>query len=195
MKNKGLTLIEVLVTVAIMGMVIVLVSGFMNTGMRTSSRANAEANLQKEAQTGLNQVTDWVMSANHGIAVYESSAYYTRAVGIYHDGDTTTDKYVQILFFRAGDKKAYYDKVNIDATFHGTETEIINIAASIDASGTWDNYLFCEYVKDFNMDISHINEKYVELTMVLEIGNIKYNQEPKKIMLRNQPVINPTEYK
>ncbi len=195
MKNKGFTLLEVLVTVAIMGLVIVLVSGFMSTGMKTSSRANVETNLQKEAQTGLNQVTDWVMSANHGIAVYEACAHYTRAVGIYHDGETAEDKYVQILFYREADKKVYYHKEEIVASFHGTETEIMAIAASIDTLGSWDNYLFCEYVKDFNMDIAHINEKYVELVMVLELENIQYNQEPKKIMLRNKPVINPTDYK
>ena len=195
MKNKGLTLVEIVVTLAILGMVIVLVTGFMNTGIKTTSRANIDTNLQKEAQISLNQISDWVMSANHGIAVYDSCGYYTKAVGIYHDGKNSEDRYVQILYYRQTDNKVYYDKVLVDASFHGTESEIQTHAASIHTGNAWNKYLLCEYVKEFDLDISKLNEKYVELKLVFELKGIQYNQYPKKITLRNEPVINPTDYK
>lgn len=194
MKNKGLSLVEVLTAVAVLGMVVIAVTGFMTTGIKTSSRQNTESNLQKEAQTSLNQITDWVMSANHGIAVYGACPDYDQAVGIYHDGDTNIDKYVQILYYRKSEKRIYYDKINVSAGFHGTETEIRNAASAITTHGTWDEHLFCDYVKDFNMDITHINEKYVELKLVFELLGVEYNQEVKRITLRNAPVSNPTSY-
>ena len=194
MKNKGLTLVEVLTALAIMGMVIIAVTGFLNTGIKTSSRANVEANLQKEAQTSLNQLTDWLMSSNHGIAVYPACSYYDQAVGIYHDGESNTDKYVHILYYRKSDNKVYYDKIFISASFQGTEVQIRDAAATIDSSNAWNEHLFCEYVKEFNLDISSITKKYVELKMILRLQNIEYNQQVKKIMLRNEPVTNPTDY-
>lgn len=194
MKNKGLSLVEVLTAVAILGMVVVAVTGFLTTGLRTSSRQNTESNLQKEAQTSLNQITDWVMSANHGIAVYGTCAYYDQAVGIFHDGALAADKYVQILYYRKSENKVYYKKSSISATFHGTETELQNAAATITTDGAWDKHLFCEYVKSFNMDIAHMNEKYVELKLVFELQGIQYNKEVKRITLRNAPVSNPTSY-
>ena len=195
MKNRGLTLVEVLTAIAILGMVIVAVSGFMNTGIKTSSRVNVEANLQKEAQTSLNQVTDWVMSANHGIAVYGPyGSYYDQAVCIYRDGTNSEDKYVQILFYRKADRRVYYYKKQVDSSFYGTELQVQEVA-SAELSHNWDNNLFCDYVEDFNMDISNMANKYVELKMVLKLQDIVYNNQPKKIMLRNEPVTNPTEYK
>ncbi len=192
MKNKGFTLIEVLTALAIMSLVIIAVTGFMNTGIKTSSRANVETNLQKEAQTGLNQVTDWLMSSNHGIAVYGSSTYYDQAVCIFHDGENSTDQYVQVLYYRKADSRVYYDIKRISSTFQGTELQIQNEAAAIT---DWSEHLFCEYVKEFNLDISNISKKFVELKLVLSLQNIEYNQQPKKIMLRNEPVTNPTDYK
>lgn len=194
MKNRGLSLIEVLTAVAILGMVVVAVSGFMTTGINTSSRANVEASLQKEAQTGLNQVTDWVMSANHGIAVYGPCGYYDKAVGIYHDGESSADKYVQVLYYRQADNTVYYDKLDITPTFQGTQIQIQNQASSIEASSSWKNHLFCEYVKNFDMDISHLADQYVELTLVLELKGMQYNKDPKRITLRNKAVLDPTNY-
>ena len=122
MKNRGLTLIEVLTAVAIIGMVIIAVTGFINAGIKTSSRVNVEANLQKEAQTGLNQVADWVMSANHGIVVYGPyGSYYDQAVCIYHDGKNSEDRYVQILFYRKADCKVYYFKNQVTSSFYGND--------------------------------------------------------------------------
>ena len=195
MKNKGLALVELLTAVAILGLIIVAVTGFLNTGIKTSSRTNVEANLQREAQTSQNQLTDWIMSANHGIAVYPSCGYYDQAIGIYHDGEMNSEKYVQVLYYRKDDKKVYYDKMAIDDSFGGTEIEIQASAAAITTEGAWKKYVFCEYVKEFNLDITNIEKNYVELKMVLKLQDLEYNQDPKKIMLRNKLVTDPTDYK
>lgn len=195
MRNKGLTLVELLAALAILGLVIVAVTGFLNTGIKTSSRTNVETNLQREAQTSQNQMTDWIMSANHGIAVYPSCGYYDQAVGIYHDGELDSEKYVQILYYRKDDKKVYYDKRFINESFGGTEIEIQAAADTITTEDAWKKYVFCEYVKEFDLDITNIEKRYVELKMVLKLQDLEYNQDPKKIMLRNKPVTNPTDYK
>ncbi len=196
MKNRGLTLIEVLTAVAIIGMVIIAVTGFINAGIKTSSRVNVEANLQKEAQTGLNQVADWVMSANHGIVVYGPyGSYYDQAVCIYHDGKNSEDRYVQILFYRKADCKVYYFKNQVTSSFYGTQMDVQKVASGLELSHNWDRNIFCQYVEDFNMDISNMAKRYVELKLVLKLEDIVYNNQQKKIMLRNEPIANPIEYK
>ncbi len=192
MKNRGLTLLEVVTSVAILGFVIVAVTGFINTGVKTSSRTNAEANLQKEAQTSINQMTDWIMSANHGIAVYPACTAYDKAVVIYRDGENATDKYVQILYYVAADKRIYYDKVEVSGSFTGTEAQIQNHASTIQSE--YSKHLFCEYVEDFDLKIDNISKNYVDLKLVLKLQDIEYNKQPKRITLRNPQVTAPAVY-
>ena len=65
--NQGMTLIELVVAFAILGVVAVAVSMFIITGIRSYSKANNETNVQSEAQTALNQINNMVIDAALGV--------------------------------------------------------------------------------------------------------------------------------
>ncbi|MEG1848279.1 MAG: prepilin-type N-terminal cleavage/methylation domain-containing protein [Lachnospiraceae bacterium] len=67
-RNKGFTLIELVVSIAILGVVGLAVMGFMTTGSRTYTNVNEEVDLQYEAQLSVNQLRDLIIDANRGVA-------------------------------------------------------------------------------------------------------------------------------
>ena len=62
--SAGLSFIELIITVAIMGVVGTTIAGAMYVSSRSYTRGAAEVNVQEEAQTALNLISDWVMDAS-----------------------------------------------------------------------------------------------------------------------------------
>ena len=67
MNDHGFTLVEVLVTVAILGIAIGAIGGFMVVGARSFSSTSSEVNLQYESQLAYNQLQDLIVDAQLGI--------------------------------------------------------------------------------------------------------------------------------
>ncbi len=66
--NRGLTLVELLVAVAIMGLIMVSLSLLLGIGSRTYSRVHNDLNLQMEMQVGLLQLQERLIDCNGGLA-------------------------------------------------------------------------------------------------------------------------------
>ena len=62
--NRGLTLIEVIVTLLIASLVILATTGFLMISTRTYQNSSIETSLQMEAQIALNQIDDLLIKAN-----------------------------------------------------------------------------------------------------------------------------------
>ena len=193
MNQKGLSLIEVVVSLAIMSIVLAMLFQFVQIGLNTSTNATTVANVQKEAQTSVNQLKDWIMETNRGIVCYGKSSEYDQAVAIYNGGEEE-ENYVQILFYRKSEKWLYYDKINISSSgFRGTESEIVKLAKDISTRNAWKDYLFSQFVKSFQLDITQMMQQKV--TLVIQYENKgKFYQVNSLIKLRNVPVENPAKY-
>ena len=66
-KDKGLTLVELVTSLAILAIVSVVVVGFISIAGKTFRSVNTEVNLQYEAQLTINQLKDLIVDSNRGI--------------------------------------------------------------------------------------------------------------------------------
>ena len=62
--NKGITLIEIILTTAVSMTVILAITIFMTTGNKSYNEAKKSLNLQAEAQILMNQICDKILEAN-----------------------------------------------------------------------------------------------------------------------------------
>ena len=191
MNQKGLSLIEVVVSLTIMTIVVAMVSRFVIVGLNTSSSTTKTGNIQREAQTTINQMKDWIMGTNKGIVCYGRSDWYDKAVAIYHKGEAE-ENYVQLIFYREGDACLYYDKVPVEkTTFEERDVQIH--AEKINTSGTWENYVFSKYVSEFNVVISETNKQQVRLAIGYSNAGKTYRLDTVTNM-RNKPESDPAKY-
>lgn len=65
--NKGLTLIELLVAIAMISIIMIAITGFILTGSKTFSKGNIDAQIQREAQLAVNQVGDLIIDCCGGV--------------------------------------------------------------------------------------------------------------------------------
>ena len=191
MNQKGLSLIEVVVSLTIMTIVVAMVFRFVIVGLNTSSSTTKTGNIQREAQTTINQMKDWIMGTNKGIVCYGRSDWYDKAVAIYHKGEAE-ENYVQLIFYREGDACLYYDKVPVDKTTFG-ERDVQTHAEKINTSGTWENYVFSKYVSEFNVVISETNKQQVRLAIGYSNAGKTYRLDTVTNM-RNKPESDPAKY-
>lgn len=194
MNQKGMSLIEVVVSLTIMSIVVVMVFRFVQVGLNTSSSTTKTANIQKEAQTTVNQLKDWIMETNKGIVCYGPGVNYDQVVALYNDGETAKERYVQLIFYRAAEQALYYEKVAVTGSeFCGTEREIAALAEQISLTGTWKEYLFSQYISSFSLERSSRKSKQVTLSITYENQGKSY-ETSNIIMMRNEPQENPAEY-
>ena len=73
--DRGFTLVELIVSIALLGIIAVAAAGFLVTGTRTYTNVNYSVRLQYETQLAMNQIQDYVMNCSQGIA-WEGSTLY-----------------------------------------------------------------------------------------------------------------------
>jgi len=66
--NRGVTLIELLVSIAILGIIAVGATGFLVVGSKTYNNVSYSVRLQYESQLVMNQIQKYVISCSDGIA-------------------------------------------------------------------------------------------------------------------------------
>ena len=103
--SAGLSFIELIITVAIMGVVGTTIAGAMYVSSRSYTRGAAEVNVQEEAQTALNLISDWVMDATEVVSPDSKTLQIT------HPNEGTTNV---ITVYQSGNELKY--KVDSDPT-------------------------------------------------------------------------------
>ncbi|MDO5521451.1 MAG: prepilin-type N-terminal cleavage/methylation domain-containing protein [bacterium] len=192
MDNKGISLIEVVVSLAILGIVVACVGTFLNVGMNTSTTATNIASVQKEAQIVQNQVQSWIMGTNKGIACYKDQTNFDYVAAIYHTGQNASDQYVQLIYYREKEQRLYYHKLMTDESTTGSLEDIINDANAIEAAADWESYLLSSFVTDINLDTTQIENQVVSFTIDYAVKGKTYHVS-NTIKLRNVVSTNPTE--
>lgn len=206
-KEKGFTLIEMIVAFAVLGVAVLGIGGLFVTSARSYAEVNAETELQYEAQLALNQMEDMLIDSTLGVNYNyvtnedDTSSYQF----VKHDGEasgtaaakvlyvfnvdmTDASKYLSLMLkWVAADECIYYKEVNAAQSAEGTVSENIPIKGNTQADG-WE--LLAEGVTKFAVDLSAYEEtKKVGVELALKQGTHTYETKGT-ITMRNNVLIN-----
>lgn len=208
MNRKGFTLVEVIVSLAIMAIVSGSVAAFIIAGNNSYIRGNRELTLQEEAQLAANQIIDLIIDVEKGITY--SGGLYGDAVDI--DGNVTAsavpvselrlynEDNVYMLRFQGGtgypdaNQVYLYEAENtwVDADNNpvtkDTEGAKLVIADPAGSKGA----LMAQYVTEFSVDLSELDSRKVILNMKFGYEDRDY-EISETIRLRNSVTDKPSE--
>ncbi|MEA4946128.1 MAG: prepilin-type N-terminal cleavage/methylation domain-containing protein [Oscillospiraceae bacterium] len=164
--DRGFTLVELIVSIALLGIIAVAAAGFLVTGTRTYTSVNYSVRLQYETQLAMNQIQDYVMNCSQGIA-WEGSTLCI----------VNSDNSLQEIGLK-GDQKLYY---------------IGNETAASDIGSITPNDLMAENVTAFGVTFSPAATDTPQkvttatVTLTMERGGKSYTGT-QTIALRNEPL-------
>lgn len=207
--QKGFTLVELIIAVAILAVVTLAVSGFIVVGSRSYTSANTDIMLQQDAQLALNQMSDVIIDTTESIS-------YSGLVGgsmqtVLKDSEFSgeaTDKCLTVVnkkpetddlnqnpsywfYYSKDDETIYFNEVNL---YDGIADPVAGPTASeikdkFDAAST-DKAVLAEHVTEFSVDISQFEQnRVVMLALTFENGNRMYSTS-NNVTVRNRIAIN-----
>lgn len=191
--NLGFTLVELIVTMAIMVIVGGAITSFVVTAQRNYNSGSAETDLQYEAQLVVNQLQDLMIDSARGIS-YSFN-------GTLADGTTASNANIfadtdsSILGAQVVDTKSLY--IYDETEYYALEWNQAQrkvYFSSFESNGTpiEQNQLLAEFVTGFSVDLRDISSnntvKYI-LTLEKE-GTGKTYTTSHKIKLRNEVLVN-----
>lgn len=174
-EQKGFTLIEVLVSVAILSIVLAGVGALMVTGSRSFAKGSADADIQKEAQLVVNQVEDLIIDINGGVdlqlyaagALLALDSVTTKAE--FDEKDALADKKELVLYnavttetgteytkesviWEKAGGKVLYSKWNV---IYNTAEDTYEV----DGAPLYENQLMAENVVSFTVDLMDVKKE------------------------------------
>lgn len=181
--SRGFTLIELILAVAIAGILIGAITFFLMMGSRAYESAKNEIDLQAEAQIVMNQLRDRILESNCMDAYAATSNQFTLYY-IEENPKATEEKDKQritrkeVFWLDTAEKRLYYRELKDDD---------IEINGNLFPEGGREQYLLAEYVKSMNIQQK---KAMVEISLVLEDGSRQYTLE-NSIKLRNRLLTKP----
>lgn len=205
--QKGFTIVELIIAVAILAIVTLAVCGFIVVGSKSYTSANTDIMLQQEAQLALNQMSDVIIDTTDSISysvgdasdlqpVLKDSEYAGEATDkslavVNRKDDTSNNDNSSYWFYWSKDyEKIYFGEIEgIDAAT--TDAEIQNKFDSVFDSLDPDSAaVLAEHVTDLSIDISQFEEnRVVMISMSLENGNRTYSTS-NNVTVRNRIALN-----
>lgn len=163
--NDGITLIELVISLAITAIVLTMLIVIINTAANSYKRTNEDVNLQLEAQMAINQLNTIIMEASNITKISEADPLKYRI-------ECSTDDYV--IYYKEDGEKLYLISQSQSEDYD-----------TLDPSGDRDTeylYLLAEYVKSFQLDMTG---KTAKITMEFELGDQTFKTS-KNVSLRNK---------
>ncbi|MDD3414414.1 MAG: prepilin-type N-terminal cleavage/methylation domain-containing protein [Lachnospiraceae bacterium] len=185
--HKGFTLIELVVVIAIIGIVLVSLVGFMVTGTKSYAAASTEVDIQKEAQITMNQIEDLIIDTTK-VVTYTYQADPTDSEHmVIKDADMPSSPYSKRLCMYNG-AVAYEITWKNDGKnqLYYAEYSVVSGAKT----GTATEYLMSDYVTNFQADLTNLQEKRV-VQMNVDFNNQGRSfQSSNNVTIRNKVVVN-----
>lgn len=167
--NEGMTLVELIITIAITAIVFSMIVMIIVTASHGVRRTNENVNLQMEAQSAVSQLSVLTMEASNVVAS-TTTLYPDRRYLV------TTPDYYYAFSFDASESKLYLIQVDNLPAYSITSVDTPAVTP------TDEENLLAEYVKDFTINLSG---KTAVIDLELEMGDQSY-QITKKVKLRNK---------
>lgn len=210
--NKGFSLVELIIAVAILVIVIGSVCSFIVISSRNYANGNNDISVQQEAQLALNQMSDVIIDATRSInyvgydsasqpfkVLKDSEFAFTpenKALIVYNaetltgDGTPSPSPSASPSPMAGGleNYMFYWQKATEDLYF-----AVQGADGSFPFPGDADCVLLAEHVTDFRVDLSEVEAKrVVKLCIAFEIGNKKC-EIANNITVRNKVLINDAQ--
>jgi prepilin-type N-terminal cleavage/methylation domain-containing protein len=164
--NDGMTLIELIVSIAITAIVLSMIVLIINVAANSFRRTNENVNLQLEAQITINQLSALAMEAS---SIASSTKLSTPDIRYLLKGSSDSDSYA-VTFIKAKNRLYLVQKDEAeqadDVTPEDDEYE----------------YLLAEHVDQFDIAFEDTKTAYISITF--KLGDEEY-QISKKVKLRN----------
>lgn len=192
--NKGFSLVEILVAMAILGVVSLAIYSFMNTGAKLYQKTSSDADIQTEAQLVANTVSDLIidceLNISYGPTVSDRIPEYKGTVsggslpgGSNPDADNILEidnNNYQFLIIPDGEKLFYLER---RAQSGSDNYEAYDLSKA---------QLLAENVTDFSVDLSRVtgkNKNIVTFALTYEKGGRRYSGN-YQVNLRNSVSVN-----
>ena len=188
--KKGFTLVEIIVSLAIMSIVAGAVGAFVIAGNNSYMRGNKELTLQEEAQLTANQLIDLIIDVERGISFEPNKT--VDAVNV--EGSVVANDVPGAELILRNNDNVYmvrwqggsgYDSANQLYLY-----EAANSGKDADGNMIWGDpetaapSLMAEYVTAFNVDLTDLDKRKVKLEMTFTYQDKTYNIS-ETIQLRN----------
>lgn len=168
--NRGLTLVELIVAMAIMAIAGIAVFGFMTYSSNNYARGNTDVKLQYDQQLAMNQVRDEILETSKGLHFDEAAATLTIYSEVANSGSTVYR--VTKVTLDSATNKLYIGQKDF-----ATVTDIDQAAVTADK-------LLAENVTKFSVDTSNIKKHKIGLSMSFKVKD-KEQSSNIVIALRN----------
>lgn len=219
--QRGFTIVELLIAIAILAIVVAAVCGFILVGSRSYASANSDISVQQEAQLALNQMSDVLIDTTRSVnyAGYDASGKPVLAlkdsefgfepVGkslIMYNGipvETTPVGGTPTTTIEPGNgNKHYHFYWNKDEeTLYYAEIDVLpddidaenHVKARFPAFGDPGWVVLAEHVTKFEVDLTQVEEKrVVQLELTFVNGKREYNTS-NNVTIRNKVGVNDAE--
>lgn len=181
--NRGFTLVELLVAIAILSIVVGAVIGFFMRTMRMYHRGNEESNLQNEAQMTMTQLENLVVNASQGVGLNPSLPntqtngdelfVYNRYVD-----DTSGAVSYKVTHIYVDDRKLKYCYMDFSRNPSGSYV----LSADRQNSQT-----LSDYIDNFMVDVSKlVSKNRVRFTIDFKTRGGREYKTDNTVLLRNK---------
>lgn len=179
LNNKGATLVELIVVMAISSIVLVMIGTVISFGSRSYTVANREAKMQMDSQVVLSQIEELIIEANK-IVSYTLTGNRKAYLLFYNNS-------VDVLVHDINTKKLYYeDDITVGNTVEtNTSIDYMNGMSYSDKEN-----LMAENISDIYIEkLTPTKDKIVTVSLIMSIGG---NERTfiKQITLRNTITLN-----
>lgn len=192
MNNKGMSLVELIISMAITVILLGAISFLITTGIKNYQISENQITLQLEAQSIINEMLDRMREGNN--ILYDST---NQTITIYHLKDESTLSSmdpIEIIWLDSAKRNLYYFN---DVTLNNRVTELGSLTAD-------KNKWMGEYIKSMTVTLSDDSTKdqfrsndtgggkaTIEVKLELERGGDTYTSVGK-VKLRNRIINIPT---
>lgn len=208
--QKGFTIVELLIAVAILSIVVAAVCGFILVGSRSYAAGNSDISVQQEAQLALNQMSDVVIDTTRSVTYTGFDAGGTTTETALKDAEfsfTPEDKSLVMLNGTAvvnpsggpntieegnGNKNYHFYWDKSEETLFYAEAAVADPVPDFgDPAADW--VILASHVTDFSVDLSQVEEKRVVMLALTFVDGVKEYVTSNNVTIRNKVGVNDAE--